>query len=81
MKNLFKYIEDGITIDKTKTGYSVFTIPTQRFKINSLDELTPERFEVAIAAQKEYEDSVTKMFESYHANLQYEPTQTNTNGN
>lgn len=49
-----KYIIDGITIDKTKEGYRVFTIPTQHFNIVDLDELTNERFEMEIKKQKQY---------------------------
>jgi len=46
---LFKYFQDGITIDKLRNGkYSVFTVKTQRFAIDSLEQLTPETFETAI---------------------------------
>ena len=49
-KEILKYIEDGITIDgNPKDGYTVFTIITQHFKCQSLDDLTPERFELAIS--------------------------------
>jgi len=49
MKEILKYIETGISIDGTpKDGYKVFTIPTQHFKISSLNELTEERFNKAI---------------------------------
>ena len=51
MKELKEFIEDGITISKTNSGYEVFTIKTQKFKINSLDELTPESFMTAIESQ------------------------------
>jgi hypothetical protein len=51
-----KYIINGISIDKTKYGYRVFTIPTQHFNIVDLDELTNERFEEAIKFQNEGED-------------------------
>jgi hypothetical protein len=58
----FKYIKDGITIRKTDVGpsevYRVFTIPTQHFDVESLNELTPERFEIEIERQKEYEKDV-----------------------
>ena len=47
-----KYIVDGLSIDKTKNGYRVFTIPTQHFNINELDELTNERFENEIIKEK-----------------------------
>jgi hypothetical protein len=51
-----KYIIDGISIDKTKEGYRVFTIPTQHFNIVNLDELTNERFEDAMKFQNERQD-------------------------
>lgn len=51
-----KYIVDGLTIDRKQDGgYMVFTISTQHFSINSLDELTNERFEKEIERQKQYE--------------------------
>ena len=56
MKELFKYIEDGLTITKIDGGYNVFTTITQHFKISSLDELTTERFEKAIKNLKERTD-------------------------
>jgi hypothetical protein len=34
-----KYINEGLTINKTKEGYRVFTILTQHFDIVDLDEL------------------------------------------
>jgi hypothetical protein len=52
MKELKEFIEDGITISKTNSGYEVFTIKTQKFNINSLDELTPESFMTAIESQR-----------------------------
>jgi len=56
-KNLIQYIKDGITIDKLPNGkYSVFTIQTQRFTINSLEELTPQSFEDAIKRYQEKEE-------------------------
>jgi hypothetical protein len=63
-----KYIIDGITIDKTKYGYTVFTIPTQRFNITNLDELTNERFEEAIKFTNEREDLQNKIMEALYEN-------------
>jgi hypothetical protein len=51
-----KYIIDGISIDKTKDGYRVFTILTQHFNISNLGELTNERFEEAIKFRNEREE-------------------------
>jgi hypothetical protein len=66
MNNLDKkYIVDGITIDKTKEGYVVFTIPTQHFSIVDLDELTNERFEQEIARQEKYERDSSELFRLY----------------
>ena len=55
MKDIIKYIEYGVTIKKTNFGYRVFTIPTQHFNIDSLEELTPDKFEEEIENQKESE--------------------------
>ena len=62
-KSLFPYIKEGIDIKKTSTGYVIFTIPTQHFKIKSLDELTPERFELEIQKEKDIQDAQNKLFE------------------
>ncbi len=48
MIELKEWIEDGITIRKTNSGYQVFTIPTQHFDINDLSELTPDRFRAEV---------------------------------
>ena len=56
-----KYIIDGITIDKTKDGYRVFTIPTQHFNIDNLDELTDERFDLEIQRQEKYEKDSSEL--------------------
>jgi hypothetical protein len=60
-----KYIIDGITINKTKDGYRVFTIPTQHFNIINLDELTNERFEDEIKRQREYEKDSSELIRLY----------------
>ena len=56
-----KYIIDGITIDKTKDGYRVFTIPTQHFDIVDLDELTDDRFDLEIQRQEKYEKDSSEL--------------------
>lgn len=56
MKEILKYIENGISINgNSKDGYEVFTIPTQHFKISSLEDLTVEKFEEMIKRQEEHE--------------------------
>jgi hypothetical protein len=52
MIELAEWIEDGITIRKTNTGYQIFTIPTQHFDIIELTELTPERFKAEVEKQE-----------------------------
>ena len=56
-----KYIIDGITINKTKDGYRVFTIPTQHFDIDNLDELTDDRFDFEIQRQEKYEKNSSEL--------------------
>jgi len=56
-----KYIVDGITIDKIKQGYRVFTIPTQHFHIVDLDELTNDRFEYEIKRQERYDKQSSEL--------------------
>jgi hypothetical protein len=60
-----KHIIDGITIDKTKEGYRVFTIPTQHFNIVDLDELTNDRFDLEIERQKQYEKDSSELINLY----------------
>jgi hypothetical protein len=62
MNNLDKkYIIDGITINKTKEGYRVFTIPTQHFDIVNLDELTNDRFDYEIKRQEKYQKDSSEL--------------------
>jgi hypothetical protein len=63
-----KYIIDGISIDKTKDGYKVFTIPTQHFNIVNLDELTNERFEDAIKFQNKRQDLENQLIKLMYKN-------------
>jgi hypothetical protein len=60
---IYEYIKNGITIDGNPIdGYTVFTIPTQHFKMDSLHQLTPETFENAIQKQKELDELTSEMF-------------------
>ena len=52
MIELKEWIEDGITIRKTNSGYQIFTIPTQHFDVIELSELTPERFKAEVEKQQ-----------------------------
>ena len=75
MKELLKYIENGISINgNPKDGYTVFTIPTQHFKISSLEELTPDRFERAIKSFEKREKLTADLFcEAYASGLLKKP--------
>lgn len=63
-----KYIGDGLDIRKNADGYRIFTIPTQHFNINYLDELTNERFEKEIERQKQYEKDSSELFKLFFSN-------------
>ena len=69
MESIKKYIEDGISINRTNDGYRVFTVPTQHFNIKELDELTPERFEAEIVRQNESSKIQSELFAEYFKNL------------
>lgn len=63
MKEISKYIETGISIKgNPKDGYEVFTIPTQHFKISSLEDLTPSKFEEMIKRQEECERESSELW-------------------
>jgi len=60
---IYEYIKNGITIDgNPDDGYTVFTIPTQHFKIDNLDELTKWTFENEIRKQKEHDELTSEIF-------------------
>lgn len=62
-KLIYEYIKNGITIHGNPIdGYTVFTIPTQHFKMDSLHQLTPETFEREIQKQKEYDELTSEIF-------------------
>lgn len=65
MNELIPYIKTGITIELKDDKYQVFTIPTQHFIVNSLEELTPERFELEIERQKHSQSWMSEMFLEY----------------
>lgn len=73
-KKLYPYIKDGISIDGDEIkGYSVFTISTQRFYIKSLDELTPNRFKLAIKNLDKREKYTEEMLkEAFPDNLYFD---------
>jgi hypothetical protein len=64
MKEILKFIEQGISIDgNPKDGYTVFTVSTQHFKISSLEDLTPSKFEEMIKKYEEREKIEAELFE------------------
>jgi hypothetical protein len=61
--DLLPWIKDGISIDKRRDGgYKVFTIPTQHFDVDTLEDLTPERFAFEEDHQKKYYELVNEYF-------------------
>ena len=60
---IYEYIKNGITIDGNPIdGYTVFTIPTQWFNMDSLHQLTPETFEREIQKQKQHDELTSEIF-------------------
>ena len=65
MKDILKYIETGISIDgNPKDGYTVFTTQTQHFKISSLEDLIPSKFEEMIKKQEDYRKSIDELWKA-----------------
>jgi len=61
--SIYEYIKNGITITgNPDDGYTVFTIPTQHFKIDNLDELTAWAFEREIQKQKVHDELTSEIF-------------------
>lgn len=62
MKELEKYVGECFSIDfePKQNRFQIFTIPTQHFYVESLSELTPERFELEIKKQKECTEQTRK---------------------
>ena len=76
MKDILKYIEEGIIINgNPRSGYRIFTVPTQHFDISSLDELTPAKFEEMIKEKEKYDkyasELIKLMYDETNKNKQY----------
>jgi hypothetical protein len=70
---IYEYIKDGITIKGNPTeGYTVFTIPTQHFKMDSLHQLTPETFEREIQKQKVHDELTSEIFKEVQKEINQE---------
>ena len=70
---IYEYIKNGITIDGNPIdGYTVFTIPTQHFKMDSLHQLTPETFEREIQKQKEHDELTSEIFKEVQKEIDQE---------
>lgn len=55
-----------IRYNHNKKQFEVFTVPTQRFYVNSLEELTPERFVLEEERQKQYQEDSAELFRLFH---------------
>lgn len=70
MKEIEKYIGTCFSINyiPEKNKFKVFTVYTQHFYVDSLEELTPERFEVEIKKHKEQQkwecDHILNLFKN-----------------
>jgi hypothetical protein len=72
-REIYEYIKNGITINGNPTeGYTVFTIPTQHFKIDSLHQLTPETFENEIQKQKVHDEITSEIFKEVQKEIDQE---------
>lgn len=64
-EKLMKYFENGINIDNNEDGtFDVFTPATQYFSVNSLSELTPEKFEMEIEKERKHQELEITIFEN-----------------
>jgi hypothetical protein len=70
---IYEFIKNGITITgNPDDGYTVFTIPTQHFKIDNLDELTKWTFEKEIRKQKEHDELTSEIFKEVQKEIDQE---------
>ena len=70
---IYEFIKNGITITgNPDDGYTVFTIPTQHFKIDNLDELTAWTFENEIRKQKEHDELTSEIFKEVQKEIDQE---------
>lgn len=70
---IYEYIKNGITINGNPIdGYTVFTIPTQHFKIDNLGELTDWTFENEIRKQKEHDELTSEIFKEVQKEIDQE---------
>ena len=62
IKELEKYVGEAFSInyEQNQNRFCIFTIPTQHFYIESLSELTPDRFDLEIQKQKEHQTLTTR---------------------
>jgi hypothetical protein len=72
-REIYEYIKNGITITgNPDDGYTIFTIPTQHFKIDNLDELTAWTFENEIRKQKEHDELTSEIFKEVQKEIDQE---------
>ena len=63
LSELKEWIEGGISIDRNREGgYKVFTIPTQHFDVDRLEDITPERLRFEEEQEKTYRDLIDNYF-------------------
>lgn len=63
LSELKEWIESGISIDRNREGgYKVFTVPTQHFDVDRLEDITPERLRFEENQEKTYRDLIDNYF-------------------
>ena len=63
LSELKEWIEGGISIDRNREGgYKVFTIPTQHFDVDRLEDITPERLRFEEDQEKTYRNLIDNYF-------------------
>lgn len=63
LSELKEWIESGISIDRNREGgYKVFTVPTQHFDVDRLEDITPERLRFEEDQEKTYRDLIDNYF-------------------
>ena len=61
MKEIKKYLEGGIRIEKVNDRYEIYAPTTGKFSVDDLEELTPEKFEKLIEMESAYVKLKTRL--------------------
>jgi hypothetical protein len=56
----------NVSVTTTNQGIRVFSIPTQHFMLDSLEDLTIERVIAELVRYKKYEEAAAELFKAYY---------------